>query len=206
MHLRRSLATAALLAVPLSACGSDYNTNRVNVNAAGTYDKSGSVDVSAATIVSGGPGEGTLIVNLSNNDQTQAATFVELLGTGEAAVEAEPFEPIEIPPGFYVNLADGGLGIKVTGDFGSGDVVPLQLGFGEAGTVELGVPVVLECEEYAGLDPAVPGEEPVELTPDVEELYSCDQFESDPEVDPEVDPEPEPATETASATETETDQ
>lgn len=204
MHLRRSLATAAaatLLVVPLSSCGSDYNTNRVNVNAAGTYDKSGSVDVIAATIVSSGPDAGTFIANLSNNDQTRAATFVELVGTGEAAIEPADFEPVEIPPGYFVNLADGGLGIKVTGDFDSGDVVTLQLGFEAAGTVELDVPVVLECEEYAGLDPAVPGEEPVELAPAVEQQYSCDQFESDPGVD--TEPEPGTGSETGTGTETE---
>lgn len=181
MHLRRSLATAAaaaLLAVPLSSCGFDYNTDRTNTNAAGTYDQSGTVDVVAATIVSSGPDAGTFIANLSNNDQEQAASFVELAGAGEAAVQATDFEPIEIAPGGFVNLADGGQGIKITGDFGAGDVVSMQFGFEDAEPVTLDVPVVLECEQYAGLDPALPGAAPEELSPDVEALYSCEQFES----------------------------
>jgi len=178
MHLRRPLATAAaaaLLAVPLASCGTNYNTNRPNTNAAGTYDKSSSVDVVAATIVSSGPDSGTFIANLSNNDRAEVATLVELAGADGATLEAADFEAVEIPPGSFVNLADGTLGIKVTGEFGAGDVVPIKFGFEGAEPVTLGVPVVLECDEYAGLDPALPGEaEPEALDPAIEAVYSCD--------------------------------
>jgi hypothetical protein len=158
MQLRRSFATtaAALIAVPLLAsCGFNYNTDLVSDNVTGTSDRTNVVDVLAATIVASGPDEGTFVANLSNNDQEAGAVFESLEGSTADPVTANDFAAVSIPPGGYVNLADG-YDITVSGSFGVGDVVTLSIGFADGSTSTLGVPVVRACGEYAGLDPAAP--------------------------------------------------
>jgi hypothetical protein len=168
MHLRRSfaaLAVTTVTAVPLLAsCGFDANTDRPNTPATGTYDNSGPVKVVAAVVVSSAEGEGTFIATLSNAQQTETATFDGVQGAEGNAVVPGESEPIEIPPGDYVNLADEG-GVKLTGSFAAGDTLPLSLDFGDGSDVTLVVPVVRACAEYAGLDPAA--SEPASAEPSV---------------------------------------
>lgn len=157
MHLRRSfaaLAVTTLTAVPLLAsCGFDANTDRPNTPATGTYDNSGPVKIVAAVVVSSAAGEGTFIATLSNAEQFDTVTFDGVQGAQGNAVVPADAEPIEIPPGDFVNLADGG-GVKLTGSFAAGDTLPLSIGFADGTDVTLVVPVVRACAEYAGLDPA----------------------------------------------------
>lgn len=160
MHLRRSFAATAVAvvtAVPLLAsCGFDYGTDRVYTPAAGTDDRSGIVDVLSAVVVSGSAGEGTFIATLSNNSQTTAQTFDGVEGATDDTTVPADSKPLEIPPGGFVNLADGG-GVKLTGSFVAGDTVPLSVGFADGSDIQLIVPVVTACDIYAGLDPAASG-------------------------------------------------
>lgn len=160
MHNRRSLAaTAAALVTTLpllTSCGFALNTDLPYTPAAGTDDRTGPVDVLSAVVVSSATGEGTFIATLSNKNQSESATFDSVQGAEGNAVVPADSEPVEIAPGGFVNLADGG-GVKLTGTFTAGDTIPLSIGFSDAGSdVELIVPVVRACDEWAGLDPAAP--------------------------------------------------
>lgn len=163
MQLRRSLvrATAALaLAAPLTSCGFDYATDRYYNVAHGANDRDGAVDVLNAMVVSTEAGSGTFIASLSNNSTEEAQTFSELTGEGLTIAE---FQPVEIPAGGLVNLAEPATDIKVEGDFTAGDFIAVEIGFESGERTQLEIPVVPNSGEYAGLDgePA-PVEEPTE--------------------------------------------
>lgn len=153
MHLRRTLAvtTAALAMVLLSSCGRDFATDEVNNVAHGATERSASVDVLNAVIVSAEDGSGTFITSLANNNLEEPATFKTLEGIDQAQLTADEFQPIEIEPGGLVNLATEG-GVGVEGDFALGDFVPLSLQFGNGERVEVEVPVVPNCDDFEGLD------------------------------------------------------
>ena len=151
MHLRRSLALAAgalALAVPaLSSCGFDYATDRIYTPAAGVNDRDATVDVLGAVVVSAEEGSGVFVASFSNNSNEEEG-LVEGI---EGEVTAEAFEPVEVPVGGFVNLADEG-GAEVTGDFEAGNFVSLTILFGDGEQVQMDVPVVPNCGVYEGLD------------------------------------------------------
>jgi hypothetical protein len=157
MHLRppaRLLAVggALALATVLTSCGFDYATDRVYTPAAGVNDRTATVDVLGAVVVSGQQGSGTFVASFANNDEANSATVASLAGAGDTAdVTVDSFSPISIAPGALVNLATDG-GIVVKGDFGPGDFVTLAIGFGNGETVQLDVPVTPPCDEFEGLD------------------------------------------------------
>jgi hypothetical protein len=157
MQLRTSarlLASVAalLLATTLSSCGFGYATDRVYTPADGVNDRDAKVDVLNAVIVSGQEGSGTFIASFSNNEADKPASVDTLAGAGEdSALEVADFDPIEIAPGGLVNLATDG-GIPITGDFGPGDFVTLEVTFGNGESAEIDVPTVTACGPYTGLD------------------------------------------------------
>lgn len=153
MHLRRTLAlaTTSFLLVLLSGCGLNFATDMPYTPAAGTYNQDGSVDVLNAVIVATEDGSGTFIAALANNDGEESATFEALEGIDQAQLTAELASPIEIPADGLVNLAEEG-GVEVTGEFALGDFVPVSVQFGNGERVELDVPVVTNCGDFAGLD------------------------------------------------------
>jgi hypothetical protein len=159
MQLRRSarLLTAAgvlLLAAPvLTSCGFDYATDRPYQPGVGTNDHDGKVDVLAAVVVSAEDGAGTLVTSFSNNDADKEATVQTIAGTGDdAALTLSKFDPIQIPAGGIVNLADADTPITVEGDYKTGDFLSLEFTFGDGTSATLDVPTVPDCYEYAGLD------------------------------------------------------
>ena len=84
------------------------------------------VDVLGAVVVSAEEGSGTFVATFSNNDNDEPATVEALDGAGGGRRSTiDEFEPIEIPAGGLVNLADDG-GIPVTGDFAAGDFVDVS--------------------------------------------------------------------------------
>ena len=119
------LATVALAAPGLTGCGFDAATERPYTPAAGANDVSGVVDVLGAVVVSSAPGSGTFVATLANNDQQESQTFSTLAGGTGTELTVPEFDPIEIPRGGAVNLADDG-GVPVTGDFGAGNFVSLD--------------------------------------------------------------------------------
>lgn len=153
MHLRRSLALAAgaiLLSGPLASCGFDYATDQIYTPSTGTNNRDASVDVLGAVIVATEDGSGTFIASFSNNTNDEEATVEGLEGATGTTLEAE-VEPVEIPAGGLVNLADEG-GFEVTGEFTIGDFVPVAIPLSTGERVQLEVPVVTNCGYYEGLD------------------------------------------------------
>lgn len=158
MHHRRPTAIAALLvalAAPLSACGFDYPTDRVNTIAAGVTDRDGSVDALGIRIFSTEQGSGRLIGSLANNtDETASLDSVTV-------VDGEPaeFEPVEVEPRSGINLAaEDTTPIPVTGDFAAGEFVEVELGFSTGESYVLNVPVVKNCWQYTEVPTPVESE------------------------------------------------
>ena len=142
-----SAASVVALAAPLSSCGFDYATDRVyNVNSA-AENRDGVVDVLNAVVVSAAEGSGTFVASFSNNDDSGEQTFTAVAGQ-DSTVKAAEFDPITIPAGGLVNLAEPPADIVLTGDFAAGDVVPLSVDFGNGERVELNVPVVSDDTGY----------------------------------------------------------
>ena len=159
MQLRRSarLLTAAgalLLAAPvLSSCGFNYATDRPYTPGAGTNDQDGEVDVLGAVVVSAEDGSGTLVTTFSNNSEEEPATVSAIAGGGDdAGLTIGDFDPIEIAPGGYVNLASEDSPITVEGEFTPGEFLSLEFTFGDGTSSSFDVPAVADCYEYAGLD------------------------------------------------------
>ena len=145
-------ATAVLALVALSSCGFDYATERDYTPAGGANARDGSVDVLSAVVVSAEDGSGTFVASLANNDLDEGQTFTALAGGDGNTVSAD-FEPVEIGPGGFVNLAEPPAEIVVTGDFGAGDFVPLSVDFGNGERVAVEVPVVPDDSGYwEGMD------------------------------------------------------
>ncbi len=113
VNLRRSVAVAALvLAAPaLSSCGVNFGaqTDQVYNPSAGVDDRSGTVDVLNALVVSGTDGSGTVIATLVNNDQTHADKLTGVAGAGrDASLKVTPGGATDIPADGMLNLATDG--------------------------------------------------------------------------------------------------
>lgn len=151
MHLRRSFALttgAVLLAGSgLSACGFDYATDRPYIPGEGTISKSADVDVLSAVVVAEQDDSGTLITTFVNPTTEERA----VTGVSGDQVEPQDFSAIDVPADGAVNLADSE-GVVLTGDFAQGDMLDLEFEFDNDQGVEMRVPVVRACEEWAGLD------------------------------------------------------
>lgn len=137
---RRLAAGAMVLLVPvLGACGFSEQTDQVYQPAVGTDDRSGSVDILGAVVVSSLNGEGTFVASLVNNKQTKDDTLLTMTGDG---LEVSLTAPIKVPAGDLVNLADSGA-VSVTGDgVQPGKFVRLKLTFESGLKTEMNVPVV----------------------------------------------------------------
>lgn len=147
-----STAFVVALAAPLSACGFNYATDREYTPGSGANNRDGAVDVLSAVVVSAAEGSGTFVASLSNNGADTEETFTAVAGQ-DATVKAAQFDPITIPAGGLVNLAEPAAGIVLTGDFAAGDFVPLTVDFGNGERVSLNVPVVPDASGYwEGLD------------------------------------------------------
>jgi hypothetical protein len=152
----RPLATAAAviaLAAPLTSCGFDYATERDYTPGSGANTREGEVDVLSAVVVSAAEGSGTFIASLSNNDRSDEQSFTGIAGAEGTTVEVAEFEPVTVPAGGLVNLAEPPAEIVLTGEFTAGDVVPLSFDFGNGESVQLNVPVVADDTGYwEGMD------------------------------------------------------
>lgn len=166
MPFRRSFAlttaAVALATTGLSSCGFDYATDRYYTPSVGTNHRDSTVLVLAAVVVSTEPGSGTFVASLSNGDQDTDISLTEL---GLSDGDPVEFEPVLVPAGELVNLAEPAADLRLTGDFEAGDFVELSLGFDNGERVVLDVPVVVNGGYYADLD----GPAPAESTTDTEE-------------------------------------
>ncbi|MEI5671721.1 MULTISPECIES: hypothetical protein [unclassified Nocardioides] len=169
MLLRRKIALAvcatAITAPVLSSCGFNYATDQPYDPAAGTNNRDARVDVLAAVVVAGQDDRGTLVAGLANNDD-EPISLTSVVGEGLTA----EFDPIEVPASGYVNLADEE--VHVEGSFAAGDVLNLSLDLDNGESVALEVPVVTNCDEFAGFDTST-GEGAESEDP----AYSCEYAE-----------------------------
>ena len=152
MHLRRTLAPAigAILLLALTGCVKEFATDRPYTPAVGTMNQEASVDVLNAVIVASEDGSGTFIASFANNED-EATTFSTLEGIDQGELTAESFREQEIPAGGALNLATDG-GVAVTGEFVLGNYVAVSVQFGTGEQIEMKVPVVPNCGDFAGLD------------------------------------------------------
>ena len=151
---------ALILAVPgVASCGFNYATDRENTISNGTSDKSGTVDVLNAVIVSLEDGSGTFIATLSNNSADETIHMSSLSFGSNSTTQVAAFDPIEVKPHAVVNLADG-QGIKVSGDFKAGDFVAVTVGFDNGESADMKVHVVVADDEYEGYDNGTGSPEP----------------------------------------------
>ena len=147
VNVRRSLAAAALvLAGPvLSSCGANFDaqTDQVYNPAAGVDDRSGSIDLLNALVVSGTNGSGTVIATLVNNSRTQADKLTGVAGAGQdQALQVTPGGPIDIRPGGLVNLATDGSIVARGERVVPGNFVEITFSFDQGSAITVKAPVV----------------------------------------------------------------
>ena len=158
-RLRQVLAAASLvLAVPvLGGCGFGIQTDQVYQPSVGVNDRSSTVDVLGAVVVSGLDGQGTLVASLVNKSETTSDTLTSVTATDTSSgITAKLEEPIEVAPGTLVNLADKGA-ISVTGaSITAGGFADLQLKFASGEQLDMDIPIVDQSGYYADIEPAHP--------------------------------------------------
>ena len=143
---RRLAAASVLLALPLlSSCGVNFGaqTDQVYNPSAGVDNRSGSVDLLNALVVSGSSGSGTVIGTLVDNDQVNADTLRGVAGGGrDASLKVTPGGSTTIPARGLLNLATQGR-ISVTGSrVVPGNVVELTFSFDRGKAITVKAPVV----------------------------------------------------------------
>ena len=168
--LRRAVATvcAAMLAGGLlTGCGFYDATDRPYTPANGANDNPDDTEVAVLgnVVVSTEPGSGTFIATITNKDLVDEVALTSIAGADpDQPITADEFEPVQVMPGGHVNLADAPP-IKLTGDFGAGDFVRLNLGFDNGDNLSIDMPVVPNSGYWADLDgPAPPPTEESEGT------------------------------------------
>ena len=147
MNVRRTIAVvAAVLAAPVvSSCGVNFGaqTDQVYNPAAGVNERSGSVDVLNALVVSRTPGSGTVVATLVNNDQRKPDSLRGIAGAGpDSSLTVQVGGTKTIPAGGLLNLATQG---KVTARgprVVPGRFVELRFSFDRGEAVTVKVPVM----------------------------------------------------------------
>ena len=145
--LRRSIAVAAVVLAPvLSSCGFDEPTDRVYTPAVGVNERSGSVDVLNAVVVSGADGSGTLVATLVNNDTSEGETLQAVAGSG---VSIRLDGPVEVDRGAAVSLIDE-TEVSVEGEeVEPGNFIELTFRFEQAEPITVEMPVVARRGTFA---------------------------------------------------------
>lgn len=166
--LRRSIAAAVLLVPVLASCGFNEPTDRVYTPGVGVNERSGTVDVLHALVVSGADGSGTVIAGLSNNDQEEGDALTRISGSGEDSGLTVTLDgPVEIDPGASAQLAYE-TEISVEGEsIKPGNFVELTFDFERGESVTVEVPVVARRGDYAEIP--VPSVAPTTAAPEEEE-------------------------------------
>lgn len=144
--LRRIAALALLLLVPvLGACGFNAQTDQDYQPADGVHNRTGSVDVLNALVVSGEKGSGTLVATLVNKDQSKDDALVGVTGPDITGVDKR----IEVPAAGMVNLAEKGE-IALRGSrIQPGNFISLRLVFDSGQRTTVKVPVMSNTGDYA---------------------------------------------------------
>lgn len=162
--LRRRVAVAALVLTPvLSSCGFSQPTDQVYTPGVGVNERSGTVDVLNALIVSGAEGSGTLVATLVNNEQEESNALTEVSAEG---LTFDLAGPVEVRQGGTVSLTDEGQ-ISVEGEeLTTGSFVEITFTFERGDTVIVEAPIVARRGSYA--DIPVPSVAPTSAAPEEE--------------------------------------
>jgi len=175
---RAALAALALVATcALSACGVgfDAQTNKIYTAPEGTDVRGGDVEGLNMLLVDNGDGSGTLVAALVNHGdevdslQTIVATDTDADGADEGGdFEVSGFdEPIELPAGKLVQLANGDPVVAFTSDtIAAGGFVQVTMTFTRAGSVTADIPVVDRAEPYADVPTPEPEPTPETTAPE----------------------------------------
>jgi hypothetical protein len=147
VNVRRRLASAVLvLAAPtLAGCSLNFGaqTDQPYNPSAGVDDRSGSVDVLNALVVSGTDGSGTVIATLVNNDQAKADALKGVSGAGkDASLQVTPGGSTDIPAAGLLDLAKDGRTFVRGQSVRAGYDVSLTFTFDQGQAVTMEVPVV----------------------------------------------------------------
>ena len=146
------LATGVLSSCSFGTTNFDAQTNQNYNPAEGALDRSSSVDVLDAVIVSATDGSGRLISGLSNNNNAEGDA---LTGVSGPAAEVEFPAEVPIPAGKFVQLADADVSeaIMVTGEeVDPGGHVELTFEFQRADPVTVDVTVVPDADDFAPVE------------------------------------------------------
>jgi hypothetical protein len=142
---RRTAIAALLLAPALTACGFNVQTDEVYQPAVGVNDRSGTVDVLNALVVSGADGSGTFAGTLVNSDATEDDRLDSVTGPEVTASKSV----IPVPAGGTALLGKTGQ-VTVEGDVVEpGTFVELTFSFASGQTTTVKVPVVAATGDYA---------------------------------------------------------
>jgi hypothetical protein len=152
---RRLAALAMVLLVPvLGACGFGYQTDQVYQPGVGVNDRSGTVDVLGAVVVSGSDGSGTFVASLVNKDSKNPAALTAV--TGPNGVTTQVVKKVTVAPDTLLNLASMGA-VSVRGAaVRAGGFVRLTLEFDTGQKTQVNVPIVDRNAEFSGVAPAIP--------------------------------------------------
>lgn len=153
---RRLAALAVVVLVPsLGGCGFGYQTDKVYQPGIGVNDRSGTVDVLGAVVVSSTDGSGTFIASLVNKDLKKPSTLTAVTGVG--GVESQLTGPIKVQPAGSVNLTGvGSISVKGT-DVKPGRYVRLTLEFDTGQKVKVNTPIVPRAGEFSQIGSAPSG-------------------------------------------------
>jgi hypothetical protein len=166
VSLRRIVAAFALVPV-ISSCGFDQPTDRVYSPGVGVNERSGSVDVLNALVVSGADGTGSMVATLVNNDRAEGDALTQVTGAGQdSGVSVRLRRPVDMRAGGSVSLSDESQ-ISVEGErVRPGAFLALTFVFERGASVTLDVPVVARRGPYA--DIPVPSVAPTTAAPEEE--------------------------------------
>ncbi|MGZ4638323.1 MAG: hypothetical protein ACXV2J_04605 [Actinomycetes bacterium] len=155
--IQRRVAVAALLLAPLlTACGFSEQTDQVYQPAVGTNDRSGTVDILDAVIVTDTNGSGTFAGTLVNKDTSQDDRLDSVSGPGITSSRAT----VAVPAGGTALLADTGAVTLQGTDIVPGNLVELTFSFGSGQTTTFKVPVVAATADYADVPLPTPSSSP----------------------------------------------
>ena len=147
VNVSRGLAAAAavLAATVLSSCGINFGaqTDQVYNPSVGVDDRSGSVDVLNALVVSGTDGSGTVVASLVDNDQVNDDALRGVAGAGsDASLKVTAGGNSTIPAGGLLNLATDGRIVVRGSRVVPGNLVEITFSFQRGQAVTLKAPVV----------------------------------------------------------------
>lgn len=152
-----------MLAPVLSSCAADA-TDVIYNPGVGVNERSGTVDVLNALVVSGAHGSGSLVATLANNDLAEEDALRQVAGAGQdTGITVDLGSPIDVRAGGSVSVSDEAE-VAVEGDaVVPGAFVTLQFTFERGETVTVDVPVVARRGPYA--DIPVPSVAPTTAAP-----------------------------------------